>query len=528
MRHWRIVVGPWLYYFLHILYDRYLSIDAAAASGLVTGSLVCTEAPEQWVTRDMGSFIDVLLDDGFNQYVYSRLIRENGTIPYTPIEGVQRSRTGSHDRIRAVTKRAVRNALAFTSRWLLGGHGQIVIVSPYMRRRDRLRLELSLRQRPYFVTPKIVARDVPVNFQQRATLALPETGTAFERMAAKLIPELMPKSYIEEYWRMRRRSLRAFPPEPAGIFTSIAYSSDEGFKLWAAECVEKGVPLLVGQHGGHYGTGRWSGTEEHEFRIADRYYTWGWSGCDQPKAKPMPCVKVRSIGRVRPGRADGPVLWVMNSFPRYAYHLRSIPVGPQATTYLREQERFYRSLPSDVKKELMLRLYPKDYGWHEKQRWLTGYPGLKLAKSGRSLRSLLRGSRMVVVTYNTTTLLECFAVDYPTLLYWNPSHWELRESAQPFYDALKSAGILHDTPEAAASRLQDVYRAPRAWWASEPVRRAKKAFCDEFVRNDGGWLQVWRRELLRDVGQRSACGGSQVPAVPVSSDPLPNSSSRRI
>ena len=30
---------------------------------------------------------------------------------------------------------------------------------------------------------------------------------------------------------------------------------DELFKVWSAEKVEKGVPLVIGQHGGHYGQG---------------------------------------------------------------------------------------------------------------------------------------------------------------------------------------------------------------------------------------------------------------------------------
>ena len=37
-RYWRIVIGPWLNYFIGILFDRYLSIKVAIDSGLVTNT----------------------------------------------------------------------------------------------------------------------------------------------------------------------------------------------------------------------------------------------------------------------------------------------------------------------------------------------------------------------------------------------------------------------------------------------------------------------------------------------------------
>jgi len=39
-RFWRIVVGPWLRYFVEIFYDRYLSISAAADRGSVSDTLI--------------------------------------------------------------------------------------------------------------------------------------------------------------------------------------------------------------------------------------------------------------------------------------------------------------------------------------------------------------------------------------------------------------------------------------------------------------------------------------------------------
>ena len=47
-------------------------------------------------------------------------------------------------------------------------------------------------------------------------------------------------------------------------------------------------------------------------------------------------------------------------------------------------------------------------------------------------------SRLVVSTYNGTTFLETMALNIPTVIFWNPKHWELRDKAiEDFEDLIK-------------------------------------------------------------------------------------------
>ena len=66
----------------------------------------------------------------------------------------------------------------------------------------------------------------------------------------------------------------------------MAFSADDVFKAWAGEKVEQGSPLVIGQHGGHYGVGRCSFPEDHEIAISDCYLTWGWDQKGQPRSNP--------------------------------------------------------------------------------------------------------------------------------------------------------------------------------------------------------------------------------------------------
>src|SRR5436190_19598634 len=43
LRYWRILIGPWLFYFIQVLYDRYLSICCAQESKLVTKTWIASQ-----------------------------------------------------------------------------------------------------------------------------------------------------------------------------------------------------------------------------------------------------------------------------------------------------------------------------------------------------------------------------------------------------------------------------------------------------------------------------------------------------
>jgi len=89
-------------------------------------------------------------------------------------------------------------------------------------------------------------------------------------------------------------------------------------------------------------------------------------------------------------------------------------------------------------------------------------------------------SRMLVSTYNATTYLESLLWNIPTICFWNPLHWELNDHAKPYFSLLKDAGIYHETPEAAASQVCEIWDDVASWWESEVVKSARNEFCDQY------------------------------------------------
>jgi putative transferase (TIGR04331 family) len=84
-------------------------------------------------------------------------------------------------------------------------------------------------------------------------------------------------------------------------------------------------------------------------------------------------------------------------------------------------------------------------------------------------------------------------------MFWNPSHWELNEKAKPYFELLKAAGILHETPESAALQMIMVWDSVESWWESDKVQSARKQFVDQYSQTPENYfekLQVFFEEAV--------------------------------
>jgi putative transferase (TIGR04331 family) len=108
-------------------------------------------------------------------------------------------------------------------------------------------------------------------------------------------------------------------------------------------------------------------------------------------------------------------------------------------------------------------------------------------------------ARLVVIDHPVTSMLESLAADIPTILFWNPRLWEMRPAAEPYFEALRSASILHDSPEAAAAHFSSVVDDVQAWWQGVAVQQAREAFSRQFALTARNWPTAWLAGIRAEV-----------------------------
>lgn len=481
LRYWRILVGPWLGYFVQILFDRWTSVQEALARGPLAGSIVLRGAEGTLIPNDMAEFSQLFSTDEWNHLVYADILERCKGVPLRPLSRPAPRPTASVP----WTRRAVAalKAAATRAQRLWVGDRDAFLLATYLPAREELSVHALLGQRPQRWRPVAPVRAIADAARRQWMLEGTDGNSddAFEQCARALLARHIPTLYLEGYSALREQVREMpWPASTRLIWTSNAHNSDEVFKAWAAEKVELGATLVIGQHGGHYGTGAWSFTEDHDLAICDGYLSWGWEGPDA-RIRPIGQLKAK---RLRPGsaaaRADA--LLVTCALPRYSYWMYSVFVASQWLGYFDDLTEFVGTLPEPLRDALLVRLYPNDYGWNQYARLREKFPRLRIDDGVTEMDRLIGSARVYISTYNATGFLEAMTMDIPTVMFWNPRHWELRASASQDFAELERVGVFHSTPASAARHLATIWHDVDAWWRSDSVRSAVGAFRQRYCR----------------------------------------------
>lgn len=491
--YWELIIGAWLQLTVAIIVERYRCLIEATTKNSISDTMVFNSDMNIEPVLNYSSFSEKYIDDEWNLYIYSKIIHYTEMCPYTCIADNHATDTTSSN-VEAIKKikyvHVVKKVAGKFFVLIAANYNKIYFSNSYFSRSKLLRLQLRLRQIPFLVSPLIDVKDNATNWDVRKEIPVAE-GNECLNILAKLIPLLLPKSYVESFQDLKNSSAKLYPKTVKLINTGTSDISDDGFKVWAASQRKKGVPLLINQHGGCYGVSELTQAEIFQTKVASKFYSWGWGGND--KVVPMPATKLveLSVDKYDP---EGQILLIQFNHSRYSYWAQSFPIAEQMKEYFDEQILFLNNLSQQSFRHLRIRYYPKDFGWEVERRFSdVGFSGLK--ENSATLNDAIGKSRLCIATYNATTFLETLSSDIPTVIFWNDNHFPLRSSAIKWYEKLKVAGILHDDAISAAKKVNEICDQPLMWWKEAGVQRAKNEFCNHYAKKSDDWLDVWADEL---------------------------------
>jgi len=222
--------------------------------------------------------------------------------------------------------------------------------------------------------------------------------------------------------------------------------------------------------------------ESHQIKISDKWLSWGWD--DAIEHKIIPVGNFKSKIKKSKKRSEGDVLLASMTLPKYSYYLYSVPIAGQVASYFEEQLSFADALPEHIRNRLRIRTYPIDRGWEQVKRWQNRFENISFDNGNNSLIQSIASSRIFIGTYNATTYLETFSVNMPTILFWNPNHWEINSESMKYFSKLVEVNILHYSPESAAAHLEDIWNKIDDWWFSDNVQKAVDTFTYKFSKEN--------------------------------------------
>lgn len=514
-RYWCILLGPWLLYYVHALYDRYVSLKQVLEQYHGLESTVLSHSAYQ-TPKNTFDFVDLAYGesaDRFNLQLYSQILEEPG------FKGILKKEIAHFQpeppNVTVLPRRNLPSRVVL-KRWLKSMTERVSLRLPRlmqpkvmlgrltMNTPNLLRLVAAMAFRGCALpSPLGVNSDDSLRDEvMRETLSDRHGSDEFTAILYKTLPMNFPFRYLEGYGNFRDACLDVWPKVPLVLVSSQGWYFDDAFKFLAAEFSERGSRLVGIQSGGGYGTSKLIPQEKLERDMTDRWFSYGWqerggeipiNALPHPKFLPL----TASFKAHRKDNAKS-ILLVTTSHPKYPFRLESHPVG-EFHTVLEWRSRFLATLNDSHRAAIVIRLRPVDYGWFQRQQLIERFGQLRFDEGIKPLQSVLEQTRLVVVEYLGTSCLEVLSANVPSVLFWDPLRWELRNEAKPYFHALRLVGILHDSAETAARKIEEIYSNPWTWWGRDEVQEARRRFVDRFAVGRKDWVDCWAKALEEEM-----------------------------
>jgi putative transferase (TIGR04331 family) len=309
-----------------------------------------------------------------------------------------------------------------------------------------------------------------------------------------LIPNNIPKCYLEGYKDLIDDAGKIFPSSAEIIFTTNAYFSNEHFKVWSAVQKLKGAKLWVSVHGGHHGTALFNGPGELTETIADRFFCWGWGKYN------LPSPKLSNIRSTEIKKTDSKILFIPYSVSKYSNHIDSSPISTSFNDCLETHYNFFRTLKAQsMENDLLVRLKSGKDLWNlhyeYSQCGITNF----VYSHEETLNKSISKSSLVIVTYDSTVFLESLTLNVPTCLFLRRDVWEMSELAQKYFDSLEEVGIVHYDQESLFAHMLHQENEYDGWWNSDEVQIAIASFLEVFGHSSDRWEHDWLVEFKEEI-----------------------------
>ena len=492
-RFWQIILGPWLRTILSLLLNRintlkqcldleeisetsvYLSNYGSLALPNLRSGFTFYFAEEKWNNILNGRILS-LLD---KNRIFINYIKYNDD-KYSYQSFTTKKNNKNQSLYKYSKEYLYRLYKKVISKFV--GKKDAFIINTYLKLEQQIKLEFNLGQ-----YPQLWKRDeLNINAKPNQTLRKKLTDKLLkkpfdetENIIRNLLFELLPTCYLEGFEELLKIvNKQPWPKSPRFIFTSNNFGTDEVFKLYTAIKTENGSKYYIGQHGNHYFTSRYFFPRIEE-QTADKFFTWGW---ESSFSKFFPMFIFSNSGQKVDYDKNGGLLLIEEQLAS-----RTVPwdVYHNYISYFKEQKKFVSKLANEPMQKLVIRLSRTNEKkkLSEVKRWREFNRLLSVDRGTTKLNELIAKSRLVVLSYDSTGLLESLSKNIPTLAFWQNGLDHLRDSVKPDYQRLIDVGILHLSSESAAEKVNKIWNNIDEWWMQKKTQDTINFFCNKYAKN---------------------------------------------
>lgn len=505
LKYWRLMVGPFLLWYTQIIHERFIHLQAAYQEypnietiGLDknyyltptnTSELICLAFySDNWNLQIFTQLLDIAFKRPI-QYKETSWVKELTQRQLNYVDVSYKIRT----KLLTRCLRFINKLNLFQSVGLLGGLSKSDMMKLMLN--SGFRILPILPQEPInrgqILEPNTLSRNI--NFATRSQLLEINTDDQLSSLVMQTLQVNMPSIFIEGYNQEEAASKKYFPYTSKVIFIDQAASNDQ-YKFWIGEQIEKGAKLVNYQHGGCYGMQKASIPELLERQVSDCFISWGWGFSENVSPIGMPLHKTFKKYYKKDLPKENKIVWVTTLSTRYNVAICDWVISDRRP-YLEIQKKFFREIARNIVPQLCMRLDPATNHIDEIKNNLPGL-NIILPNDRGDFFDQLATAKLMILDNPSTALLYTLAFNTPTILFWDKNHWQFREEAVNYLDELEDAGIYYSNPEDAARMVNKISDDPGSWWNNKIIQEIRERFANNFARISPNYIREIKGRLL--------------------------------
>lgn len=503
LKFWRIILLPWLLMFIQTTWERHCRvINFLKRHKNETFKVILIKDTIVWNFKDTLDFYsNAVMNPAYNEWLFSRIMEDvlpsdweilwidkSNNKGFSNLESkkneIQNIKTGNK-LISGLAKYKKLIKSAYNKFLLLkGGFYGIYGINHF----EELLFSCLLRLKKNSIAENKKYKEKKGINAANANL---EWKFNLDQLLWKVIPLSIYKS--NRYLKTKIKSKgRLFVISIAGWY------DDHLGKPLLALIAENGNKIVSTQHGGHnYGTAKcYHIAQEIEYKN-DYFITWGWKEQENYRGNfinlPSPLLS-KYAGKHR--QKNNHLIFVGTLVRLYSHRLQSTPLPMQQLIYLKSKKDFLLGLKEHVLRLVYYRPYPPQLGSLNDLIYCKNIiHGLNICKG--ALHKQILKCKLLVLDHPGTTLNIAMAANIPIIGFWKSQHWPMCRQAIPFFDALEEAGVLFQTGQDAAQKVNQIWDDVQGWWNQKLIQQARKDWCYQYARTSKFWWCEWAKALWK-------------------------------
>ena len=473
VKYWEIIIGPWLKIFLTIVRERFSSLNIAIKNYDINEVALTDFNDEDFYVHNVDDFEEKASKNinGWNSMLYAKIIK---VLNYNfKILTFESKRTESRKKGINLKKKILKFFGVFN---YFSKKSKYFIYSSGLKFFDTIKLQLHLKQFPsIFLKDEYKKKKIDLNLRKDLSNIFNKTSANdYEKIVRSLISDLIPTDVLENFKELEKKSLKLnWPENPDKIFTSTGYHSDEIFKIYLANKVEKGSKYIVSQHGAQF-------THKNNFielgyDKSHSFFSWG----DLQKKKCVPLFNIKNIkfSKINTISKGKKLFFFMPKMSKQRKRLYD-DYGQMIRDNI-SVEKILFNLSNKIKNSCILKLYPNEDGYKKLEDKILKEIIFKRQKflidRITPKKKIFENSKLILNYSDGTSFLETISSDVPTIIFLPNLNW-INLDAKRDYEKLLESKILFNNEKQMSKHINNIFNDVSSWWNNSRVKNCKSNF----------------------------------------------------